>query len=216
MTYKGVIFDLDGTLVNSIKDIGDAMNTVLEQRNYPTHDYKTYMTFVGAGIKSLVIKALPETPETSEVNSCFEAMKAVYSENCTVKTNAYDGVLDLLDHLKLKGLKLSILSNKADILTKKVVSHALPPYFEVVAGLTQEALKKPNPKVALGIAKTMGITPESLIFVGDSGADIETAISAGMLAVGVSWGYRSKEDLLEKGAKHILNKPVDLINLLED
>jgi phosphoglycolate phosphatase len=215
MTYKGIIFDLDGTLVNSIYDIGDAMNTVLEDQGYPTHDYNAYKTFVGSGISSLVIKALTEKRTEAEINLCFEAMKKVYSVNCTNKTEAYPGIHDLLEKLKTKGIKLSVLSNKADVLTKKVVSHVFSNDFEVVEGLTTEALKKPNPEVALRMSKTMNIAPESIIFVGDSGADIVTAKKANMLAVGVSWGYRTQEDLINNGAAHILNKPLDLLELLK-
>jgi phosphoglycolate phosphatase len=217
MAYKGVIFDLDGTLVNSIEDLADAMNTVLKTHNYPTHDYETYKTFVGSGIKSLVINALPEQLKTNEtqIDTCFDAMKRIYSENCTVKTKAYNGIYELLEPLKKKGIKLSILSNKADVLTKKVASHLFPDCFDNVVGLTTEALKKPNPTVALEISKAMGLTPEEIVFVGDSGPDIKTALGAKMLPVGVSWGFRSKASLIKLGASHVLNEPLDLMQLLD-
>lgn len=215
MKYKGIIFDLDGTLVNSIEDIADAMNIMLLSYNYPVHSYETYKKFVGSGLRSLVIKALPEAHrDNAQINLCFDAMKDIYSNHCTIKTRPYDGVMDLLDQLKLRRIKLSILSNKADVLTKKVASHLFPDYFETVAGLTTEALKKPNPVVALDISKTMGIAPEDLIFIGDTGIDIQTAKNANMLAIGVSWGFRSKEELNKSGAKHILNQPSDLLNIL--
>ena len=214
MTYKGVIFDLDGTLVNSIKDIADAMNIVLNRYNFPQHDYETYKTFVGSGIKTLVIRALPEHHQNEmQINLCFEAMKTIYAERCTNKTKVYDGIHTLIEKLQQHGIKQSILSNKADVLTKKVASQVLPDYFESVVGLTTEALKKPNPKVALDLCKKMNLAPEEVIFVGDSEADIQTAKSANMLAVGVSWGFRSKEELTKQGAKHIINHPLELITL---
>ena len=141
MTYKGIIFDLDGTLVNSIEDIADAMNTVLEGYHYPIHNYEAYKNFVGSGIRSLVVKALTEAHRNeAQVNSAFNAMKDLYSNQCTNKTKAYDGIHDLLDQLKAQDIKISILSNKADVLTKKVARHVFPDYFEVVAGLTTEAV----------------------------------------------------------------------------
>ncbi|MDO5969650.1 HAD family hydrolase [Flavivirga aquimarina] len=215
MTYKAIIFDLDGTLVNSIEDLGDSMNLVLDNFGYPTHNYKAYNHFVGSGIKNLVIKALPETHKTHDiVNTCFNAMMDVYSNNCTVKTKPYDGILELLNQLKSQKLKLSVLSNKSDILTKKVVSSLLPNYFHPVFGLTKEVNKKPNPIKALEISETLNIKPENIIFVGDTNIDIQTAKNANMLAVGVTWGFRDKKELIESGAKYILNHPTDLLDIL--
>jgi phosphoglycolate phosphatase len=215
MTYKAVIFDLDGTLVNSIEDIADAMNTVLQSYHYPIHSYKTYKSFVGSGIKSLVIKALPKNQQTeAQINSCFDAMMAVYSKQCTIKTKPYDGIIDLLEQLKSRQLKLSVLSNKADALTKKITLALFPNYFEPILGLKLEAHKKPNPMVALEICKALHVQPEEAIYVGDTSIDIQTANNANMLAVGVSWGFRDKKELIEAGAKHVLNHPLDLIALL--
>ncbi|WP_298553460.1 HAD family hydrolase [uncultured Algibacter sp.] len=215
MTYKAIIFDLDGTLVNSIADIADAMNVVLAERNYPIYDYKTYKTFVGSGVKSLVIKALPDMAhKQSEIDECLLNMMQVYSKNCTNKTMPYDGILELLDTLNKKEIKLSVLSNKVDSLTKKVSKALLPEYLSPVLGLKEEALKKPNPKVALHICKELNVNPEETIFVGDTNADIQTAINANMKAIGVSWGFRHKKELLESGAEFILEKPLDLLKLL--
>lgn len=216
MQYKAVIFDLDGTLVNSIKDIADAMNKVLLNKNYKTYSYETYKTFVGSGLTKLVERALPyENPSELEVKECVKKMLAIYSKNCTNKTLPYDGILNLLTELTNKGLKISILSNKEDSLTKKVAAALLPNIIFPVLGLKEEALKKPNPKVALDIVKELGIPPKEIIFVGDSDVDIQLAKNAGFLPVGVSWGFRSKEELIENGALHVLDKALDLLTLLE-
>lgn len=215
MRYKAIIFDLDGTLVNSIGDIADAMNTVLSNRNYSTYDYDTYKTFVGSGVKSLVIKALPDTaPKQSEIDECLQNMMDVYSKNCTNKTKPYDGILELLETLHAKNIKLSILSNKEDSLTKKVTKTILPNYFSPVLGLKEEALKKPNPNVALQICNTLDVNPEETIFVGDTNVDIQTAINANMKAIGVSWGFRDKKELWDAGAEYVLEKPLDLLKIL--
>ena len=141
-------------------------------------------------------------------------MMEIYSTCCTNKTNPYEDVLELLEQLKSKNIKLSVLSNKEDALTKKVVAALLPNYLNPVLGLKEETLKKPNPKVALQICKTLNVKPEDVIFVGDSSADILVAKKANMLAVGVSWGFRDQQELIENGADHILNKPLDLIHIL--
>lgn len=215
MTYKAVVFDLDGTLVNSIEDLADAMNMVLEGNNYPTHNYAAYKYFVGSGIRSLVIKALPENHrDDTQITTCFDAMMAIYSKQCTNKTKPYDGILEVLNQLKARQLKLSVLSNKADALTKKVVLALFPGYFEPVLGLKIEAHKKPNPVVALQICKALNVLPEETILVGDTAIDMQTANNANMLAVGVPWGFRDKKELIENDAKHILNHPLDLIAVL--
>lgn len=215
MIYKAIIFDLDGTLINSIEDIADAMNTVLINHNYPTHNYETYETFVGSGVRSLIVKALPEQHRSeSQIDTCFDEMIVVYGKQCTVKTKPYAGIVDLLDVLKSKKLKLSVLSNKADVLTKKITLALLPNYFDPILGLKIEAHKKPNPKVVLEICKTLNVLPEETIYVGDTGIDIQTAKNANMLAVGVPWGFRDKQDLIDSNADVILEHPKDLLELL--
>jgi len=215
MIYKAVIFDLDGTLVNSIEDLADAMNKVLTSNNYPTHSYDAYKYFVGSGIRSLVIKALPENQrDDAQINSCFEAMVSIYSKECINKTKPYAGIIDLLNQLKARNLKLSVLSNKADVLTKKITLALFPDYFEPILGLKLEAHKKPNPVVVLDMCKKLNIQPEEAMYVGDTAIDMQTANNANMLAVGVPWGFRDKKELIENGAKHILNHPLDLIALL--
>ena len=214
MGYKAVIFDLDGTLVNSIEDIADAMNTVLHSYNYPTHSYEAYKQFVGSGIKRLVIKALPENQhQEAQIKTIYNEMMHVYSTQCTQKTKPYHDIIDLLNQLKAENIKLAVLSNKVDQLTKKIVLTLFPDYFEAVEGLSNEARKKPNPIKAIEISKILNLPPEAVIFVGDTAIDIQTAQNANMLAVGVSWGFRDKNELIESGAKHILNHPLELMDL---
>jgi phosphoglycolate phosphatase len=216
MKYKAVIFDLDGTLVNSIEDIADAMNIVLKSRNYPSHSYKTYEDFIGSGIRSLVQNALPQAHNNDEqVQTCFNAMMSVYSNQCINKTKPYNSIIALLEDLKSRQLKLAVFSNKADELTKKVTLSLFPNYFDSIDGLTIEAYKKPNPIKAIEISKTLNIKPEDIIFVGDSGIDMQTAKNANMYAVGVSWGFKPKEELIANGAKQVLNDPLDLIKILQ-
>jgi phosphoglycolate phosphatase len=216
MKYKSVIFDLDGTLVNSLEDIANAMNKVLESLDYPTHSYEVYQYFVGSGLRNLVSKSLPVSQNVeNQIDYCYNLMIKEYSANCTNQTYFYEGIIELLDYLMANNIKMSIFSNKADELTKKIVAELLPNYFEAVVGLSTELLKKPNPFEALEISKKLGLKPEEMLFVGDSGIDMQTATNANMQAVGVLWGYRPEEELIANGAKHILNHPSDLIQILE-
>lgn len=216
MKYKGIIFDLDGTLVNSIEDLSDSMNSVLQRNNFPTHDINSYKQFVGNGMKNLVRRALPEEHKDEKtVEECFDMMVETYGKNCTVKTKPYDGICDLLNELTSRDIKLTVLSNKTDALTKIVVKNLFSSWhFEFVIGLTDEALKKPNPQGALQICHDLGFTPSEMLYLGDSGTDMQTANNANMLAIGVLWGFRTKEELLINGAKHLLKLPLELVQLL--
>ena len=215
MKYKSVIFDLDGTLVNSIEDLSDAMNTVLKNQGFPTHTYQAYKIMIGSGIKNLVGKALPAThANENTINASFEMMMEIYSSNCINKTKPYDGIIELLDYLKAKEIPLNVLSNKSDVLTKKITEAIFPNYFQTVLGLTSEETKKPNPVQAIAISEKLGIPSDKCIFIGDTDVDIQTAKNANMFAVGVLWGFREKEELLSNGAQFLLSKPMDLIEIL--
>lgn len=211
---KGVVFDLDGTLANSIEDIADSMNIVLSEKDFPTHDYDTYKTFVGKGIKSLVENALPDSErDEATLNACFNQMMSVYDDNCVVKTCLYPGIAELLTELQKKDIKIAIFSNKANELTQKVVKVLLADWpLEMVIGAGGDIPKKPDPKGALLISEKMGIAPDKLIYVGDSGVDMQTAENSGMYAAGVLWGFRDMEELLENGAKILVENPMDLLN----
>lgn len=215
MKFKGIIFDLDGTLVNSLEDIANAMNTVLKDLNHPTHGYEDYQYFIGSGLRNLVGKSLPATHnDENQIERCLNLMIEIYRDNCTNQTKPYNGIVELLDELKSRNQKLGVFSNKADALTKEITAFLFPGYFNPIVGLSIESLKKPNPYEALEISKSWGLQPEEMIFVGDSGIDMQTATNANMHAVGVTWGYRPEEELIENGAKHILNHPLDLISIL--
>ena len=215
MRFKGIIFDLDGTLVNSLEDISDAMNTVLTGLNYPTHTYDTYQYFIGSGLRNLVSKALPASNNSDEqIEICFDCMINEYREVCTIKTKPYEGIITLLDNLVSRNIKLAVFSNKADELTKKIAAEIFPNYFDAAVGLSTEELKKPNPFEALEISKNWNLKPEEILFVGDSDIDMQTAINANMFAVGVSWGYRTEEELISSGAKVVISKPSELIEIL--
>ncbi len=215
MKFKGIIFDLDGTLVDSLHDISDAMNKVLQGLNFPTHTYETYQYFIGSGLRNLVSKALPSTNNSHEqIEFCFKRMINEYREICTSKTKPYEGILELLDNLTSQNIKMAVFSNKADELTKKIASEIFPDYFDTAVGLSTEELKKPNPFEAVEISKKWNLNPEEILFVGDSDIDMKTAVNANMFPVGVSWGYRTEEELKTSGAKLVINNASELIEIL--
>jgi phosphoglycolate phosphatase len=215
MNFKGVIFDLDGTLVDSLTDLADSMNYVLEKNGFHGHGLHAYKYFIGRGIRNLVINALPEEKRDEEtISRCHEQMVAHYNSNCLSKTIPYEGIQELLHALNSKGLKLSVFSNKADEFTKKITYSLFPGIFEIVRGLTDITLRKPDPSGALAIAGEMNLAPSEIAYLGDTSTDMQTAVNAGMYAVGVLWGFRTKEELLENGAQYLLHNPMELLNLI--
>jgi phosphoglycolate phosphatase len=215
MKFDAVLFDLDGTLVDSVGDIAEAMNRVLTEHHFPVHSPAAYKRFVGNGLLNLCRITLPATARDEEtVMACHDRLLEVYDGCCTESTRPYEGIVPLLNELKLRALKLAVLSNKADRLTVKIVQTLLPGYFDTVVGMTAEALRKPNPACALQIVERLGRRPESTVFLGDTGIDMRTARNAGMYGVGVLWGFRTEAELIAAGAGRVLSRPLDLIGLL--
>ncbi|HRR50178.1 MAG TPA: HAD family hydrolase [Bacteroidales bacterium] len=216
MKFKGAIFDLDGTLVDSIEDLAESMNTVLKENNFPEHEIDKYKLFVGNGIKTLVRRSLPAGSDEETVSKCYLSMMNVYDNNCVSKSRPYDGIRELLQEFTDKKIKLAVLSNKADNLTKKIIYSLFPevPFVKVV-GLVDENLKKPNPESALAICREMHASPDEVLFLGDTAVDMQTAKKGGFVAIGVLWGFRGKDELIEAGADIIVEKPVDLMNFLD-
>lgn len=211
--FTGVIFDLDGTLVDSLQDIADAMNQTLTQFNYSTYNYEQYKYFVGNGLKNLVTECLPpDKKDEKTVNTTLEVMMKNYGENYLHKTALYPGIPELLDGLTDERYKLAILSNKADILTKKIAAKLLQNWkFEIILGASDQFPRKPEPNAALYIADIIKINPENILYVGDTNVDMKTANAAGMYPVGVTWGFRTRKELEENGAKLIIDYPTDLL-----
>jgi phosphoglycolate phosphatase len=215
LEYDGVICDLDGTLVDTLEDLADAMNRVLGGEQAPVHSYATYRLLVGKGIRDLVGQALPPDRRSDEtIARCYERMSADYGEHCLVKTRRYDGVAELVSGLRAAGAKLAVFSNKADELTRRIVTSLFGPGdFDVLMGAQPGLPLKPDPTVALLISARLGVAPSRLVFLGDSGIDMLTATAAGMVAVGAAWGFRTKHELVEHGASVVLDHALELLDL---
>lgn len=217
MRYKGVIFDLDGTLVNSLEDIADSMNYVLKTHGLPTHEVDRYKGFVGHGMTQLVIRALPEDArDEARIALCRDAMLAEYGANFLNKTRPYDGIIELITELSRMGIERAVFSNKVDNLTKKIITGLFPDCgFAVVLGSGPELPEKPDPKGVLAISSCMKIAPGNLIYVGDSDVDMQTAQNAGMSSAGALWGFRTRGELASNGAEYLLGYPMDLVPILQ-
>jgi phosphoglycolate phosphatase len=217
MTYKAILFDLDGTLLDTIDDIGDAINRVLEQNGFSTHNMDTYRRLVGNGALNTIIGALPENKRIeSVINSCLKAFQEDYSRNWNVKTRAYDGIPELLNSLTARGVKITVLSNKPHRYTKQCLAGFLPDWdFDVVFGQRDDVPRKPDPAGALEIAEKLDLSPSDFLYLGDTDVDMKTSIDAGMFPVGVLWGFRSEEELIESGAKVLIKRPSEALELLD-
>ena len=212
MKFKAVMFDLDGTLLNTVEDLADSMNHVLRRFGYPDHDISAYKYFVGDGMEVLVQRALPESHrDQATIDRAVEEMQAVYSRNWAQKTRPYDGIPELLSRCVKCGLQMVVLSNKPDGATKQVVSHFFNPcHFEIVRGARPGVPKKPNPSTALEMAAKLGISPHDFFYLGDTRVDMQTAVSAQMYAVGALWGFREALELVAGGARMLVACPTDL------
>jgi phosphoglycolate phosphatase len=217
MEYKAVLFDLDGTLIDTVDDIGDAANRVLSNRKFPTHSISTYRLFIGEGVRMLLTRALPEEDRNQDlITDCLKEFIEDYRCNYNVKTTLYDGVPELLDMLTLRGLKLAILSNKPHQITKDCVAFFLSQWdFNVVLGQHNSIPRKPDPQGALEVAQRLAILPSQFIYLGDTAIDMKTAVSAGMFPVGVLWGFRSLEELMVNGAHVVIDEPMQLMDFIK-
>jgi phosphoglycolate phosphatase len=215
LRYDGVVFDLDGTLVDTLEDIADAMNRVLALEGAPAHTYQAYRYLIGHGIRNLVTEALPpELRGDDSVARCYSRMIEDYGRNSLVKTRPYEGVPELVRALRDEGVPMAIHSNKSDELTRDIVAALLDPDdFVVVSGARPDAPLKPDPAVALEMAARFGLSPARVVYLGDSLVDMRTATAAGMIAVGALWGFRTREELVESGAAVVIAAPLDLLAL---
>jgi phosphoglycolate phosphatase len=216
MKFKAVLFDLDGTLLDTLDDLADSMNTTLERFGFPTHPVNAYRYFVGDGLLNLVLRALPKHHrDRATLNKAVATQREEYGRRWASKTHPYDGVSELLDELKQRGLQLCVLSNKPDEFTHAVVQKFLSNWkFAAVRGESKDMPVKPNPTGANQIASDLGISVSEFLYVGDSNTDMQTANAAGMFPVGALWGFRPAAELIAAGANVLIEHPTDLLDLL--
>ena len=215
MEILAVIFDLDGTLLDTIEDLADATNAVLRRRGFPVHGVEAYKTFVGDGLDLLVERALPgDRRDAGMLRECVEDFGREYEGCWDRKTRPYEGVMEMLRALAARGLKLAVLSNKPHAATVRVVRALLGGVaFDVVRGAVPGVPRKPDPTAALDIAARLGVPPRACLCVGDLGNDMRMAVSAGMIPVGALWGFRGEAELRAGGAVILAAAPLDVMAL---
>jgi phosphoglycolate phosphatase len=213
-SIQAIIFDLDGTLLNTLDDLADSTNRVLNQYGYPTHPTEAYKYFVGDGIDKLAFRVLPpEKRDEKNVSSCVKALRDHYGRHWKDQTRLYDGIEDMLSELSRLGIKLAILSNKPHNLTEITVSHYFANWnFAEVAGAIDDIPKKPDPAGAIRIIDKMKIAAENFLYLGDTSTDMKTATGAGVFAIGALWGFRTESELLKSGARAVISNPAEIFN----
>ena len=212
MVYSSVIFDLDGTLLDTLTDIVESINTVLTEHDFPVHSSKTYKTFLGSGLHNLITRSVPKNTPESVISKCCGSFTDIYSKTWMKNCYPYKGINTMLNSLSHEEIKLAVLSNKPHVFTRLFVDRFFPKnLFSAVFGQRDEVEKKPHPAGALIIASILGQPPEQTLFVGDSDIDIKTGKAAGMGTIGVSWGYRTVRELVENKADIIANSPLEIM-----
>jgi phosphoglycolate phosphatase len=211
-----VVFDLDGTLADTIGDLAGAVNRMLARRGLPEHGIERYKLMVGEGFRNLVTRALPEDRRGDDYIEAARAEAAAdYAGRCLEATRPYPGVPELLAELAARGVRAAVLSNKPDELTNKVVAGLFPASaFALVRGESPAFPRKPDPASALDACARLGAAPAETLYLGDSGVDMKTAKAAGFFALGALWGFRGEAELRENGADALLARPLDLLEYL--
>jgi phosphoglycolate phosphatase len=214
MSGRAVIFDLDGTLLDTLDDLADAGNTVLAALGYPTHPVDSYRQFVGDGVANLVRRALPEGAQ-HDFELALARMREQYAIHWKIKSRPYPGIPEMLDALVEKKIPLCVLSNKPDRFCQLTMEHFFGRWpWAVVMGESEQFPRKPDPAGALAIAERLGVAPKDFLFLGDSPMDVKCALSAGMNPVGATWGFRAKDTLEEVGGKVFIDRPEELLTLV--
>ena len=211
---RGVIFDLDGTLVDTLEDLAGTMNYLLSRDGYPVHPAEKYRYFVGRGILNAIRAALPPA-EAGRAESYLKDFIEYYEEHCLDTTRLYEGIAELLEDLKTCGCALAVVTNKSEPLARRIVEALLPDFnLNLVRGARPDTPPKPDPLGALATPAAPGLEPPQIVLAGDSGVDMETASRAGFYPCGVLWGFRDRDELETAGARSLVNQPREIGDLV--
>jgi phosphoglycolate phosphatase len=214
--FQAVVFDLDGTLLDTLEDLADSMNHTLSALGLPAHPVDAYRRFVGDGVRDLVRRSAPSAADDRDLaTKILLGLRDEYRKRWADKSRPYPGIPGLLDELVARGLPMAVLSNKPHEFTELCVTRLLSRWrFDAVIGLDDGTPRKPDPAGALRIARRLGLEPAAFLYLGDTDTDMKTAAAAGMYAVGVSWGFRDADELRDNGARTIIDHPAELLPLL--
>lgn len=213
---KAVIFDLDGTLLNTLDDLADSTNCALSKFGYPTRTIEEVRQFVGNGVAKLIERAIPDGKNNPNFEKCLSIFKENYAQNMYNKTAPYNGIIEMLSNLKSRGIKIAVVSNKFDLAVKELCKKYFEGFIDFAAGENeaQGIKKKPAPDTVISVLNEFNFAPEDAVYVGDSDVDIMTAKNSKMPCISVTWGFRDKKFLLENGATILINAPSEIYNHL--
>ncbi len=211
---KAVIFDLDGTLLDTLHDLADSVNHILSLHGMPARTIDEIRSFIGNGIPTLIKRSVPSDTDITELDICIDEMQKYYKEHSDIKTKPYDGINELLERLNNKGILTAVVTNKAEESAKILCNRKFGDVFSVVIGDNGKDRLKPAPDNVFRALEFLDIQKNEVLYVGDSDVDMLTARNAGLTSVGVDWGFRDAETLKNNGADHIIYSPLELLNLI--
>ena len=214
MPYQTAVFDLDGTLLDTLEDLYRAVNRALTDHLLPLRSREEVRLFVGNGVEKLIRRAVPNGTEEETILSVLADFKAVYADICEDNTRPYNGILDLLATLRERGVRVAVVSNKFDAATKQLCAKYFGELVEVAIGERTGVRKKPAPDTVYEALRELGVTAKGAVYIGDSDVDIQTAINCGMPCVSVTWGLRDEDFLVENGAKTLVRSPERLLGVI--
>ncbi len=213
MKYNTYIFDLDGTILDTLLDLANAVNFSMRSKGFPERTVDEVRSFIGNGIKVLIRRAVPENTGEDDYAEALEIFTKYYLEHIADYTKPYDGIIDIINELKKKGCKTAVVSNKAHFAAQAVVKDFFGEIFDTVVGKMDEFPSKPEPDSLLYTIKSLEADKEKCIYIGDSDVDVLTAHNAGLPCIGVTWGNRDEDVLLQSGAEYIAHKPEDILKI---
>ena len=214
MKTKAVVFDLDGTILDTLGDLSNSVNFALVKNNLPTRTQSEVRSFVGNGIRLLIERAVPDGTGSEIVDACFEDFKSHYKENSAVLTKAYDGIEELLSELNAKGMKTAVVSNKADFAVQTLVEKYFKGLFDYSVGEKEGVRRKPYPDSLICAMDYLGVSKDDCVYVGDSDVDIETARNSGIKCICVTWGFRDESFLKDFSPDYIVNNPQEILDII--
>lgn len=214
MMYKCVIFDLDGTLLDTLEDLADSVNEMLRKFSCPERSLEEVRQFLGNGMKKLVERSVPESFDGSKIKAAYEFFREAYRENMRNKTRPYNGIAECLEELSLLGIRTAVTSNKNDDAVKNLCKEYFGERIALAVGVSEDVSPKPHPGMVNRVIDELGFEKNDCIFVGDSETDIRTAKNSGLASVGVLWGFRDRETLEKEGADYIISHPSELVGII--